>query len=494
VLGRTIVALVAAVSTLGWADARAATAPGGVLAQLGGRNGCLYDPRGGSSQGLHVDLPGRCAAAESLDGAYDAVVSPDGRNVYIGSFQADSISVFARSVPTGRLRQLPSGTGCLIDDSYDNSLCGPAPSLGGVSALAVAPDGRNVYAASFFSHALVSFARDRATGELLPLEAETGCLGAAELESACGAGTALHGATSIAVSPDGRSVYVASALDGAVAAFRRNAVTGVLRQLDGPAGCVRDWMIEIDGDVCARAPGLDTATSVAVSRDGRNVYVTSFGSAAVAVFARDRATGALTPLLGTAGCLSEGRVGAACTTARALEGAFAVTVSPDGKNVYVATGFDRRMEGEATAGAFGASGVAAFARNPSTGALRQLAGRAGCVSESPTPTGCTDGRALEGAIAVKVSRDGANVYVAASASNAIAVFGRDARTGALRQPPGSAGCVSETGSGGCADGTGLWGASAIGLSPDGRHAYAPGFFSSALAVFTRSAPARRGGR
>lgn len=465
-----------------------------MLAQLGGRNGCLYDPRGGSTQGLHVDLPGRCSAADSLDGAYDAVVSPDGRNVYIGSFQADSISAFARDARTGQLRQLPSG-GCLIDDSYDDSPCTPAPSLGGVSALAVAPDGRHVYAASFLSHALVSFARDRATGELLPLEGEAGCLAAVELESGCGIGKALHGATAIALSPDGRSVYVASALDGAVAAFRRNAVTGVLHQLDGAAGCVQDWLIEMDGDVCAKAPGLDITTSVAVSRDGRNVYVTSFGSAAVAVFARDRATGALAPLLGTAGCLSEGRAGAACATARALEGAFAVTISPDGKNVYVATGFDRRIEGQGAVGAFGASGVAAFTRNASTGALRQLAGRAGCVSETPTPAGCADGRALAGAIAVKVSRDGANVYVAASASNAIAVFGRDARTGALRQPAGSAGCVSETGTGGaCGDGTGLWGASAIGLSPDGRHAYAPGFFSSALAVFSRSAPARRAGR
>jgi DNA-binding beta-propeller fold protein YncE len=487
VIGRTLVALVAAASILGWADARAVTAPTGGLAQLGGRGGCLYDPRGGSAQGLPVHLPGRCATAESLDGAYDAVVSPDGRNVYIGAFQADAISAFARDARTGRLRQLPSG-GCLIDDSYEDSLCTPAPSLGGISALAVAPDGRHVYAASFLSHALVSFARDRASGELLPLEGEAGCFAAVELESGCGAGAALQGATAVALSPDGRNVYVASALDGAVAVFRRNAASGVLHQLEGAAGCVQDWLIETE-DGCAKAPGLDIATSVAVSRDGRNVYVTSFGSAAIAVFARDRATGALTPLLGMAACLSEGRAGAECATARALEGAFAVSVSPDGKNVYVATGFDRRVEGPGDLGAFDASGIAVFARNPSTGALRQLAGRAGCVSETPTAGRCANGRALEGAIAVKVSRDGANVYVAASASNAIAIFGRNARTGALRQAAGPAGCVSESGARGCADGTGLWGASAIGLSPDGRHAYAPGFFSSAVAVFVR-----RGGR
>jgi DNA-binding beta-propeller fold protein YncE len=223
--------------------------------------------------------------------------------------------------------------------------------------------------------------------------------------------------------------------------------------------------------------------------------VSSFGSAAVAVFTRNRSSGALTPLAGTAGCLSEVRAVPACASGRALEGAFGVTVSPDGRNVYVATGFDRRIEGPRATGGFEASGVAAFARNRTTGALRQLPGRAGCVSERETGSGCADGRALEGALEVRVSRDGRNAYVAASASNAIAVFARDAASGALRQLAGKPGCVSETGTGGaCRDGTGLWGASAVALSPDGRYAYAPGFFSSAVAVLRRSAPPARSGR
>jgi DNA-binding beta-propeller fold protein YncE len=490
VLGRTIVAVVAA-SVLGLADARAVTAPtSGVLAQLGGRNGCLYDPRGGSAQGLHVDLPGRCETAESLDGAYDAAMSPDGRHVYVASFQADSISAFARDARTGRLAQLVGASGCLVDDPFD-SPCSAAPALDGVSGIGVSPDGRNVYAVSFFSHALVAFSRDRGTGELSPLEGSTACLAEVGSPYGCAAAAGLRGASQVALSPDGRNVYVSSALDSTVAVFRRDPATGVVRQLDGAAGCVRDWLLEVEADVCARTAGLNTASSVTVSPDGRSVYVSSFGAAAVAVFARDRTTGALTPLRGTSGCLSEGREDA-CASARGLEGAFAVSVSPDGRNVYVATGFDRRLEPESSAGAFGASGVGVFARNPSTGALRQLAGRAGCVSERPTPSGCADGRALEGAIAVEISRDGGNVYVAASASNAIGVFARNARTGALRQLAGRAGCVSESGTGGsCRDGTGLWGASAIALSPDGRHAYAPGFFSSAVTVFSRAAPARR---
>ena len=117
----------------------------------------------------------------------------------------------------------------------------------------------------------------------------------------------------------------------------------------------------------------------------------------------------------------------------------------------------------------------------------------------PTPggraRGCADGRALEGAASLAVSRDGRNVYVAAAASNAVAILRRDPRTGALRQLAGKAGCISETGTGGaCRDGTGLWGAAAVAVPPDGRHAYAAGFFSSAVSIFSRAPAPRRGGR
>ena len=42
-----------------------------------------------------------------------------------------------------------------------------------------------------------------------------------------------------------------------------------------------------------------------MSPDGLNVYVASYDSSSVAVFVRDFATGALTQLAGTAGCLAE---------------------------------------------------------------------------------------------------------------------------------------------------------------------------------------------
>src|SRR6185369_497993 len=90
------------------------------------------------------------------------------------------------------------------------------------------------------------------------------------------------GAAAVSVSPDGGHVYVAGAPDNALAAFARDAVTGeltfVAEVVDGVGG----------------VDGLGGASGVAVSPDGAHVYATGATDGAVAVFARDAGTGALT--------------------------------------------------------------------------------------------------------------------------------------------------------------------------------------------------------
>src|ERR1700712_3738491 len=83
------------------------------------------------------------------------------------------------------------------------------------------------------------------------------------------------------------------------------------------------------------------------------------------------------------------------------------------------------------------------------GALEQLPGRLGCLSSGKaSKKACGQARALKGAgpgvgsRAIAISPDGRNVYVAASGSNAIAVFDRSRSTGALTQPKGKRGCVA----------------------------------------------------
>ena len=100
----------------------------------------------------------------------------------------------------------------------------------------------------------------------------------------------------------------------------------------------------------------------------------------MAVFARDRRTGALTQLPGTDACVSEDGTGGDCADGVALDCPQGVAVSPDGRNVYVASS--------------SAHAVAVFARDRRTGALTQLAGTDACVSEDGTGGDCADGVAL----------------------------------------------------------------------------------------------------
>jgi hypothetical protein len=74
-----------------------------------------------------------------------------------------------------------------------------------------------------------------------------------------------------------------------------------------------------------------------LSPDGTNLYVTSQASDAVAEFSRNVVTGELTQLSGLAACISEDGTAMSCADGNGLIGATAVTLSPDGQNVYVAS-------------------------------------------------------------------------------------------------------------------------------------------------------------
>src|SRR5271154_530682 len=127
------------------------------------------------------------------------------------------------------------------------------------------------------------------------------------------------------------------------------------------------------------------------------------------------------------------------------------------------------------------------------GTLVQLPGSSGClVDRSKSKPGCQPVRALRGPApflgseAVAMSPDGRNVYVAASASNAIAVFKRNARTGRLTQGAGAMGCIAADGSGGCASGLALEGPNSVAVSADGKNVYATSLNSNAIDILSRN--------
>jgi 6-phosphogluconolactonase (cycloisomerase 2 family) len=167
------------------------------------------------------------------------------------------------------------------------------------------------------------------------------------------------------------------------------------------------------------------------------------------VMAAAASTVALGQLPGAAGCVNrEGSSG--CGRAQAVANPLALAVSRDGNSLYAAGGI----------GSLGAVGV--FARNPSTGALRQLAGRAGCLARLPSRV-CGTGRGLETPAALAVSPDGRLVAIAGRNGRSLGLYRRSA-SGALT----ATGCFQTRATPGCRETPGLQQVSALAFTPNGR--------------------------
>ncbi len=382
------------------------------------------------------------------------------------------VGVADAAAATGDLVQKPGAAGCLSLIGF----CERGEALEGARSITVSPDGQNVYVAAADSDAVAVF--DRAgDGTLVQKPGQAGCIsdtGAGR----CRDGTALDGASSVAISPDGKSGYVTSIFSGAVAVFDRTS-NGRLVQKPGRGGCFSEG----GAGPCVKGRMLNSAQSVAVSPDGLSAYVAGGSGAPEGVAVFDRAEdGTLTQKPGTTGCISN--VGGSCVLGRNLGNPQAVTVSPDGKSAYVASSDT------------GGSGVEVFDR-AEDGTLTQKPGLAGCISvtDAFSNLDCVEGTALGRAESVAVSPDGLSAYVAAPdpdggfgeevSGGAVAMFDRTSN-GRLIQKPDPVGCISASGLGPCIDGTGLAGAQSVAVSPDGLSAYVASEQSNALTVFDRA--------
>ena len=239
----------------------------------------------------------------------------EGRNLYavVSDFDGDSLAAFARDGDSGEL--------VLLERHIDG--VGGVDGLGSASAVLVSPDGRHVYAAGSVEDSLAVFERDPATGGLTYLRAYVdGTDGIDGLERP----------DSLAFSPAGDHLYVASRFLRPMAVFARNAATGELTFVE--------------------AQSRNSYFNPVVSPDGRNVYA---GSDALSTFERDPASGRLTLI------------------ERRNSSPGAPLVRPDGRYVY-------RL----------ASVASVFRRDQATGVLTlvettDLPGdfRAGAVAQSP---------------------------------------------------------------------------------------------------------------
>jgi DNA-binding beta-propeller fold protein YncE len=339
-------------------------------------------------------------AGATTENATSVMVSPSGSTVYAG-FNGAGFSVFSRDPSTGELSILgeaatspsggplefpaiapsPDGMSLYGVDDQSNTLFQYAPTSGGVTeqqsypvlanpsdakdptSLAVSPDGSKVYVLTYGTQygsgigvqtdgKINAFARNPSTGALTlsqsaPVDAHSAdqgivgyqpvvspdgkyiyvssnasggldILNASNLATTTATGTGLNSGEAIAISPDAQGSYVletgspfpSSSANSEIVVLSRNASTGAVTQEDTASGI----------------PGLSDMWGITVSPNGKCVYATSRA---------DNSLGWLnfnSGVLSGGGVVSEGENGIS-----GLADARQVTVSPDGKNLYVAS-------------------------------------------------------------------------------------------------------------------------------------------------------------
>ena len=321
---------------------------------------------------------------------------------------ASSVSEFARHAD-GSLAELSAPNDCI--GTVGNGQCATAVGLNFPDAIAVSPDGKNVYVVGTDTNNIgniAEFARN-ADGSLTQLGGANGCIGETETstKSVCGttSGHGLSFPTAVAVSPDGAKCTSLIGTGAAIAEFARGA-SGSLTQLASPNNCIQEHNPSPVDCGTVTGTGLSGASSVAISADGANVYVGAGDS--IAEFTR-AAGGALTQLASPNNCIEDHTASTPdCVshTGIGISEVASLDLSPDGNNLY-------------TVSSDSSGAVAEFARH-ANGSLTQLGGANSCIEENATgqggqpAAGCgtQTGHGLGRSSAIKVSPDGANVYVA----------------------------------------------------------------------------------
>lgn len=379
----------------------------GALTQLDGVSGCL------TVTGTHS-----CGRAERMRAPHKVEISPGGTAMYVSWSDPLSsslprrtgLSVLHRDPSTGALSEVAGETGCLDTEGLEG--CAQWGDIWGDGDIASEPTGRHLYVAAALNEDI------SARVGLLHVEPITGGVRPPDpvdcpdpgRSSPC-APTA--DAVAITIAPDGRHLYAPDQ------AFSRDLATGLLAPVAGRSGCYfvpdrSDPRADPSADTCMPLRSFSgLVEAITMSPDGGTVYMGD-SSTAVGGFTRERRSGRLTPLRSLGGCARLGG-GAGCSYARALEGAHALAVAPDGSTVYALATFS--------------SSVVVLNRDRRTGALWQLAGRNGCVAagkglESDTAT-CAAGRRLGLPWTLTLSPDGRDLYV--SYQRGIGVFSRRTR-------------------------------------------------------------------
>ena len=153
--------------------------------------------RGGGGALSHVEtLVNGAGGVDGMSGARSVETSADGQNVYVAGTSGSSLAVFNRG-GGGSL----SFAECFTANAGGSSCQPNTDGLVNPSGIALSTDGASLYATGKESDSLVQFDRDPGSGALTY---------ANTLYNSDGGVPGLGGADDVAVSPDGKHVYVSA--------------------------------------------------------------------------------------------------------------------------------------------------------------------------------------------------------------------------------------------------------------------------------------------
>ena len=287
------------------------------------------------------------------------------------------------------------------DGSLDSIAGSPFPT-GGSEPLGVAmtPDGRYLYVTNLASESVSAFAV-AADGSLSAVPGSPFAAG--------------FGPWGVAVSPDGKHLYVVDNRGYGASAVSAFSIAG-----DGSLSAVVGSPF---------ATGGESADEVAVTPDGTHLYVTNQDSENISAFSI-APNGSLAPVPGSPFATIDPR---------------GVAVTPGGEYLYVTNNFNAKK------------GVAGFSIAPD-GSLTPVPGSPFATEGSP--------------ISLAVSPDGTNIYVVNNGNpNTVWAFSI--------APDGSLSAVV-----GSPFPTGGWEPNSVAVSPDGRHVYVTAYRSSTVSAFS----------
>ncbi len=178
-----------------------------------GFEGCAADANGHSW--------GNCRPVPGLGMPWSVAVSPDGIGVYSGSY--NSLIAFDRSSTSGSLTTRTCHENQKsASDTYDGPglvYCLDTPGLSYIRDIAISPDSRSIYTLGTASEAIGHFLRAQSTSELNFYRCQRDVRKAL---NGCDGVIYIAGPTDIEVTKDANSLYVTGSASRSLAMFRRN--------------------------------------------------------------------------------------------------------------------------------------------------------------------------------------------------------------------------------------------------------------------------------